>query len=130
MNTQQTLSSQQILSTLQVMPLPELEQLVGRVLTVRAERVAPHLSGEEAKLWRIINKRLADKTLRRMKELQIQRDNEHLPPEGFAELAKLIAKLEEIHAARMNAVAQLAALRGVTFQAALQQVGLKLPDYE
>ena len=130
MNTSQTISSQQILSALQVMPLSELERLMGQALAVRAARVAPHLSGEEVKLLQIINKQLPDKSRRRMKELQFARDNETLASDGFAELARLIAKLEELHADRMSAVSALAALRGVTLQTALQQVGLRLPDYE
>jgi hypothetical protein len=129
MNTQM-LSSQQIISTVQTMPLDELEKLVGNVLAVRAERVAPHISGEESKILHVIQKTLPDKSLRRMKELQTLRDDEKLSPEGFAELAGLIEKLEEIHAERMNAVAELADLRGVTLQTAMQQVGLRFPDYE
>lgn len=129
MNTQQ-LSSQQIISGVQTMPLDELEQLVKNVLAVRAERIAPHLSGEESKLLRIIQKTPVKKNLLRMKELQALRDEEKLSPEGFAELAKLIEKLEELHAERMNAVAALADLRGVTFQTAMKQIGLRLPDYE
>jgi hypothetical protein len=129
MNTQ-TLSSQQIISTVQTMPLDELEKLVGNVLAVRAERVAPHISGEESKILHVIQKTLPDKRLRRMKKLQTLRDDEKLSPEGFVELAGLIEKLEEIHAERMNAVAELADLRGVTLQTAMQQVGLRLPDYE
>jgi hypothetical protein len=130
MNTQQNLSSQQIISAAQAMPLKELEKLVGSVLTVRAERVAPHLSGKETKLLRAIQKSLPKKSLARMKKLQTSRDAGTLSHEGFAELAKLIEKLEELHAERMKAVARLADLRGVTFQTALQQVGLTLPDYE
>lgn len=130
MNTQQNLSTQQILSSVKSMPLDELEQLVGTVLEVRAERVAPHISGEEGKLLKTIGKHLSKKSLLRMKELQTLRENEKLSAEGFAELAKLIERLEEIHAERLKAVAALADLRGVTFQNALKQVGLDLPDYE
>lgn len=130
MNTQQNLSSQQIISAAQTMPLDELEKLVGNVLAVRAQRVAPHLSGEESKLLRVIQKTLPKKSLLRMKTLQTLRDEEKLSPEGFAELAGLIEKLEIIHAERMNAVVKLADLRGVTFQTALKEIGLRLPDYE
>ena len=130
MNTQQNLSSQQIISAVQTMPLDELEKLVGNVLAVRAERIAPHLSGEESKLLRSIQKTLPKKSLARMKTLQTLRDEENLSPEGFAELAGLIEKLEEIHAERMSAIVGLAGLRGVTFQIAMKQVGLNLPDYE
>ena len=130
MNTQQNLSSQQIISAVQSMPLDELEHLVSDVLAVRAERVAPHLSGEEGKLLQTIQRTLPKKSLLRMKELQALRDVEKLSPEGFGELAELIEKLEIFHAERMKAVADLADLRGVTFQTTMKQVGLSLPDYE
>jgi hypothetical protein len=130
MNTHQNPSSKQIISAVQTMPLDELEKLVSNVLAVRAERIAPHLTGEETKLLRIIQKTLPDKNRQRMKELQLLRDDGKLSSEGFAELAKLIEKLEIIHAERINAVIALADLRGITFQTAMKQVGLNLPDYE
>ena len=112
------------------MPLDELEQLVSNVLAVRAERVAPHITGEESKLLRIIQKTLPKKSLLRMKELQTLRAEEKLTQDNFSELAGLIEKLEIFHAERMKAVSALANLRGVTLQTALQQIGLALPDYE
>ena len=130
MNTQQNLSSQQIISAVQTMPLDELEHLVSDVLAVRAERIAPHISGEEGKILRTIQQTFPEKKLLRMKELQALRDDEKLSPEGFGELAELIEKLELFHAERMKAVADLADLRGVTFQTTMKQVGLSLPDYE
>ncbi len=129
MNTQ-TLSSQQVISAVQTMPLDELEQLVSNVLAVRAERIAPHITGEEIKLLRTIQRTLSKKSLLRMKELQSLRDNNELSQDGFAELAELIEKLEIIHAERMKSVSDLADLRGITFQTAMKQIGLSLPDYE
>lgn len=130
MNTQKNSSSQHIISLAQTMPVDELEKLVGDVLAIRAERIAPHITGEESKLLRTIQKTLPKKDLRRMKELQILRDSENLSQDGFSELAELIEKLEILHAERMNAVSSLAELRGITFQNALQQIGLRLPEYE
>lgn len=130
MNTRQNLSAQQIISAVQTMPLDELEKLVGNVLAVRAERVAPHLSGEETKLLRVVQKTLAEKDLRRMKDLQTLRDSEKLGPQGFTELAEIIEKLETLHAERLNAVIALANLRGVAFETMMRQLGLKFPDHE
>lgn len=126
----QIISSKQVISAVQTMPLDELEQLVDNVLAVRAERVAPHITGEESKLLRIIQKTLPKKYLVRMKELQTLRDADKISEKGFVELAHLIEKLEILHAERMKAVADLAEVRGVTFQTALKQIGLILPDYE
>jgi hypothetical protein len=127
MNTQ-NISSQQIITGVQTMPLDELEQLVKNVLAIRAERIAPHLSGEEIKLLETAQTTLPKKSLLRMKELQVLRDKDKLSPQGFAELAQLIEELEIIHAERMKAISDLADLRGVTLQTAMQQIGLRLPD--
>ena len=129
MNTQ-TINSQQVISAVQTMPLDELEQLVNNVLAVRAERVAPHITGEEGKLMRTIQKTFPKKSLVRMKELQTLRDKEKLSQKGYAELAELIEKLEILHAERLQAVNNLAELRGITLKIAMKQIGLTLPDYE
>ncbi|MEK7725421.1 MAG: hypothetical protein AAB336_13795 [Acidobacteriota bacterium] len=126
----QSINSQQVIATVQTIPLDELEQLVSNVLAVRAERIAPHITGEESKILRTIQKTLPKKNLVRMKELQALRDKDQLSPKGFAELAGLIEKLEIFHSDRMKAVSDLAELRGVTLQTAIKQIGLKLPDYE
>ena len=128
MNTQA--STNQIMSAVQAMPLDELEKLVGDVLAVRAERIAPHITGEESKLLRKIQKTLPKEILQRMKALQVLRDSEKLSQNGYAELAVLIEKLEILHAERLKAVSDLAELRGITLQTVIRQIGLRLPDYE
>ena len=128
MNTQA--STNQIMSAVQAMPLDELEKLVGDVLAVRAERIAPHITGEESKLLRKIQKTLPKEILQRMKALQVLRDSEKLSQNGYAELAVLIEKLEILHAERLKAVSDLAELRGITLQTVILQIGLRLPDYE
>lgn len=130
MNAHQNFTSQQIISAAQTLPLDELEQLVSNVLAVRAERIAPHITGEEGSLLKNIQKTLPKKNLLRIKKLQSLRDDDKLSQEGFAELAELIEKLEILHAERMKAVSDLAELRGVTLKAVMNQIGLKLPDYE
>lgn len=128
MNTQQILSPQQIISALQAMPLADLEQTVDQALKVQAARRAPHISADESGLLEIVAGRLPDGETARMRELQRLRDDEQLSSEGYAELAALIEHLEELHADRMTALAKLAALRGVTLETAMKQVGLRLPD--
>ena len=128
MNTQA--STNQIMSAVQAMPLDELEKLVGDVLAVRAERIAPHITGEESTLLRKIQKTLPKEILQRMKALQVLRDSEKLSQNGYAELAVLIEKLEILHAERLKAVSDLAELRGITLQTVIRQIGLRLPDYE
>jgi hypothetical protein len=92
---------------------------------------APHLSGEETRLLKTIGRALlSDDKKARMRELKRLRDAEQLSSEGYAELAAIIDELEQQHAERMFALAELAKVRGVTLETAMKQVGLNLPDYE
>lgn len=127
MNTQQMWTSQQIISALQAMPFEELENLVESALSVRAERIAPHLTVEETRLLKIIELTLPVDDWERMKVLQTNRDNGCLSLDDYAELAELIEKLEEIHAGRLRAAALLADLQGVTFQTILNRLGIITP---
>lgn len=124
------MNTQQIILTVRTMPLPDLEELVGEVLTIQAERRAPHLSGEEAKLIETIQTRLSASKQRRMGHLQLLRDDKGLSSDGYAELAAIIDELEEIHAKRMKALVELASYRGTTVAEQMNQFGLDLPDYE
>ncbi len=123
-------SPQQIIHAVQTMPLNELEQLIEKVLKVQTVRGASKVSVDENRLLEIVARRLPADTQIRMRELQHLRDHEQLSSEGYAELAKLIDGLEELHAERMTALATLANARGITLEEAMKQVGLNLPDHE
>ncbi|MCY7375919.1 MAG: hypothetical protein LH472_08085 [Pyrinomonadaceae bacterium] len=124
------MNTQQIISKARTMPLADLEELVDEVLTIQAERRAPRLSGEESKLMKTIQRRLAESKQVRLRELQTLRDEEKLSVEGYAELAAITDELEEIHADRMKALLETANLRGITMTELMKQIGLNLPDYE
>jgi hypothetical protein len=55
---QTSISMDAILTTVGQMPIAELEQLVKRVIAIRAERVAPHLTADESGLLARINRGL------------------------------------------------------------------------
>ncbi len=124
------MNTQQIISTVRRMPLADLEELVDEVLTIQAERRAPHLSGEESKLVKTIQRRLSETKQTRLRELQTLRDEDKLSADGYAELAAIVDELEQIHADRMNALLELANLRGTTVAEQMNQIGINLPDYE
>ena len=124
------MNTQQIISTVRTMPLADLEELVDEVLTIQAERRAPHISGEESKLMKTVERRLSESKQNRLRELQALRDDEKLSADGYAELAAITDELEEIHADRMKALLELANLRGTTLSEQMNQIGIVLPDYE
>ena len=123
-------SSNAILTAVRQMPIAELEHLVDQVIAIRAERVAPHLGADESGLLARVNQVLSATERTRMRALLAKRDDESLPPAEWQELTALTDQLEVLHADRLAALAELARLRGVTFDAVIAQLGLQFPDHD
>jgi hypothetical protein len=129
-NVQNLGSSEEIIRAVKRLPLPELEQLVDQVIAIRAERRAPHLTGDESDVLARINQSLSTETRARMKELISRRDAEIISPSEIGELIEITDRLEIIHAERLSALAELATLRGLTFDEVISQLGIKFPDHD
>jgi hypothetical protein len=111
-------------SVVKQLPLPELEQLVDRVIAIRAERRAPHLTGNESELLSRINQSLSAGDRARLKELIHMRDAETITSPELQELIGMTDRLEKLQAERLAALAELATLRGVTFDEVINQLGI------
>jgi hypothetical protein len=70
------------------MPIAELEELVNQVITIRAERVAPHLTADESALMARINTGLPAEDRGRMRALIERRDDETIITEEWQKLAR------------------------------------------
>lgn len=129
-NTQNQGSTEEIIQAVKQLPLPELEQLVDQVIAIRAERRAPHLTGNESELLIRINKGLSAEERARLKHLISRRDAETITPAETQELIGLTDRLEKIHAERLDALADLATLRGITLDEVISQLGIQFPDHD
>jgi hypothetical protein len=129
-NTEISPSVNAILATVRQMPVSELEQLVDQVIAIRAERIAPHLTADEEALLARINQGLPAEDRARMRTLIEKRDDETLTAEEWRELAALTDRLELLHADRLDALAELAMLRGVTLDEVMNQLGIQFPDHD
>ncbi|HWQ35810.1 MAG TPA: STAS/SEC14 domain-containing protein [Blastocatellia bacterium] len=109
------------------LPQAEFDDLVARLMVARAQRRVPHLSGEEARLLLRINRGLSEKQRRRFHELIDKRRAETLTTSEHKELLKLTVKAEQLNVERIEALARLARLRGVTLKQVMQQLGIKPP---
>lgn len=129
METQSTISTEQIISAVNQLSLPELEQVFERVLSLQAEKKACHLSAEESNLLSIINIGLPHETHQRISVLRTRRDDNSITDAEYEELTQLTDEFEEMHARRMTAMAALAKLRGVSLPTLMEQLGVQLPEY-
>jgi hypothetical protein len=86
-----------------------------------------HLPRAEAELLQRINKGLPEATWERYRALKTKRDAETLTDAEHAELIRLVNEVEGWNVRRLEAVAELAKLRGVPFPDLFQQLGLGPP---
>jgi hypothetical protein len=123
-------SAEEIIQVVKQLPLPELEQLVDRVIAIRAERRAPHLTGSESELLSRINQSLPAGDRAKLKELIHMRDAETITSTELQELIGMTDRLEKLQAERLAALAELATLRGVTLDEVINQLGIQFPDHD
>jgi len=108
---------------------PDLEQLVDRVLTVRARRRAPSLSRKETELLRKINQGLPVGIQQRFDELTAKRRAETLNPDEHQELLQVLDQIEHHDVKRLEALAELAQVRNVSIRVLMKDLGIHSPDY-
>ena len=108
---------------------PDLEQLVDRVLTIRARRRAPSLSRKETELLRKVNQGLPVGTQQRFDELAAKRRTETLNPDEHQELLQVLDQIEQYDVKRLEALAELAQVRNVSIRVLMKDLGIHPPDY-
>lgn len=118
------ISAQELIDAASQLDSPELEVVAERVLMLRAERRAPHLSKQETDLFEIINYHRLPKAQARFELLIKRRQANKVSSEELAELIAMTDQSEMEAAERVRAVSELAEMRGLSFQGMWQQLGL------
>jgi hypothetical protein len=123
------LSTEQIISAVSHLSLPELEQVFDHVLALQAARKAAHLSAAESALLARVNQGLPAALRERLADLRAKREAESITDADYEELTRLTDRAEELHADRMAALVELAKCRGVSLAALMEQLGIHFPEH-
>jgi hypothetical protein len=107
----------------------DLEQLVSRVLLLRAKRQAPVLSGVETALLLHINQGIPSDLQQQYRALRTKRNDETLTEEECELLLELSDRIEVLAAERAGSLVKLAELRQVPLTQLMNELGIKAPDY-
>lgn len=124
-----SVSNTQLTQAIEQLSAAELNRFADEVAALRARRNAPVLSADESALFTTINQSLSEAERAQLAALSESRADETLTPDEHQKLLALQQKLEALHAARMKALADLAALRGVTLTTVMEQLGIHFPDH-
>jgi hypothetical protein len=122
------LSTEQIISAIARLSLPELEQVFDQVLALQARRKATALSAAESALLARVNQGLPVALRDRIGFLRAKREEDSITDAEYEELTRLTDQTEERHADRMAALGELAKRRGVGLAALMDQLGIHFPE--
>src|SRR5215510_1049900 len=123
------LSTEQIISAVSHLSLPELERVFDHVLALQAERKAAHLSATESALLARINQGLPSALRERIACLRAKRRDETITDAEYEELTRLTDRAEALHADRVAALVELAKCRGVSLGVLMDQLGIHFPEH-
>lgn len=116
--------SEELLQEVSRLNGPALDKFLDRVLMLRAERRAPHLSRQETDLLLKINTPLPEETWRRYNSLYAKLKPDTITPEEYAELKQLINVVEMDNARRIGNLIELSRLRGTPLDALMKSLGI------
>src|SRR5216117_54614 len=117
--------TEQLLHAALQMPRAELEQFVTRLLALKISQDTPHLSQAESELLLKINQGIPSATQQRLDALIVKRQAHTLTVGEHQELTRLTEQIEQLDAERLQYLIELAALRQITPDALIQQLGLQ-----
>ena len=117
-------SPTELLRAAEQMSDAELEDFTTGLQTLRARRRAPHLPARESELLEKINVTWPPEWQARFDALVARRQAETITPKELAELIGMTDQTEMFAAERLQAVVELAGLRGVTIDKMLHQLGM------
>jgi hypothetical protein len=106
------------------LPRPELEQFVTQLQILRLQHDEARLTHDEAELLLKINEGLSSDVQQRLDELIAKRQTQSLTAAEHQELIQLTEQSEKIDADRLQHLLALAALRKVSLDEVMQQLGI------
>lgn len=117
----------EILKGISQLDTPDLEQFLEQVSRLLAHRKAQSLSKREAELLVKINRGVEAQKAERYRQLADKLNEERATPEEHQELLNLIEYIEAKDGERLEALIELAGLRGLTLNGLMDQLDLTSP---
>jgi hypothetical protein len=109
---------------------PEFDQLVDRVLWLRARRKAPVLEPAETELLQEINQGISAELHQHYQALRKKRDDEILTEEEHTELIQISNRMEMLGAKRLEALAKLADIRRIPLLKLMDDLGIQGASFD
>ena len=122
------LSFEDLLKAIEQLETDELERFVVRLIDLKAQRSAPSLAPRETELLAKVNRGLPPDFAARYQELVQRRRSGSLSADEHDELLRLSDQVEQLDAERVEALAELASLRGISLSRLMTELGIQTPS--
>ncbi len=124
---QRKLTPGELMAALEQLEPAEAEKITRTMLHLQARRRAPNLSNRETELLHEIYREKRPGFQEQFDRLQSKRHEFALSPKERQELLRLLDESEAFTVRRLQALGELAQLRGVSVDTLMKQLGLKAP---
>ena len=128
-NSQISLTIPEVLKGISQLETAELEAFLQTVGGILARRKSPHLTTRESELLQTINNGYALELQPRYKILSKKLQQEQITETEHEELTDLITLMEQKNVEWLQAMLELAQIRGVSLEMLMQQLKLPLRNY-
>lgn len=128
-NSPVNLTIPEVLKGISQLDTAELEAFLQTVGGMIARRKSPHLPAKESELLQIINDGYALDLQPRYKMLSEKLQQEQITEIEHEELTALITQMEQKNVERLQAMLELAQIRGVSLEMLMQELKLPLRNY-
>ena len=123
------LSSEELLKVVEQLNQPDLERFVSQIIALQAQRKASSLPHAEAELLLKINQCIPSDSQQHYNELIAKREAENLTINEQRELFRLTEQIEKLQTQRIEYLADLARLRGISLIALMENLGIQTQMY-
>ncbi len=117
----------QLLNGVSQLETTDLEQFVGQINFLLAQRKVPRRPQRETELLELINQGLPEDIQGRYDELQIKLHHETIMPDEHQELLSLIDTVEQATVDRLRSLVELSQIRQVSLDELMVQLGIHHP---
>lgn len=114
----------QLLNGVAQLETTDLEQFVGQINVLLAQRKVPSLPRRETELLELINQGLPEAIQSRYDALQAKLNDETIAPDEHQELLALIDPVEQATVDRLRSLIELSQLRQVSLDELMTQLGI------
>ena len=123
------LTSEDLLQAVEQLDTPELEEFTQHVLLLQAQRHTSLSGTTEEELLERINKKVDESFQKRYKKLIAKRQAEILTQQELSELLSMTDKMEAYGVTRLEALLQLASLRGTSLDLIMKELNIQAIAY-